>query len=484
MLDILIENGTILTMDEGRRILKDGSVAIKKDRIIDVGDTKDLKEKYGAKEVINAKNKVVMPGLIDAHAHAGHGLIKTICEHRGDEWERFANRIYRHFADEGFWYIEGLLSAVERLKFGTTCGVSFLGGGDTFRSDDPVFADMHAKAINEVGIRDIMAIGPSGIYYPLAPTRFSTWKGTTKVEREVTFEESIKTTEKVLEKWSGSDEDRVRASIALNRVSPSSIEVKHQDIPMVIEQAREIRRVADRYKVMILSHAHSGEIEFTYRHHPFSLGTDVQLVHCDGISEEEIRILAKTGTKVAHCPSARAIISGRCPVVELLDAGVNVAIGSDASSPDRTYCLFKDMRLAMRYQQTYFKSSNYLPPGKVLEMVTIDAARNLGLDDLIGSLEAGKKADIILLDMFKPHLIPFFMPAHRVVYEASGSDVDTVIVDGRILMRNRQITSVDEAEILRNAQEQSEKIIDDSGSRSYMEIPKSFWRSSKYPSQH
>jgi len=478
MVDILIENGTIITMDKERRIIERGSVAILEDRIVDIG--KESETKYDADKVINAKNKVVMPGLIDAHGHAGHGLIKTICEHSSNEWEAFADRVYRHFTTKESWYVEGLLSAAEKLKFGTTCGVSFLGGGVTFRSDDPVFADMHAKAIEDAGIRGIFGIGPSGLYYPLGSTGFSTYQGAERVESEVTFENSLKITETVLRKWSRPGKGRVHACLALNRVSPSSKEAKAEEIDAIAGQAAEIRRLADNYKVSIMSHAHGGEVEFAYRNHPFSLGSDVQLVHCDGISEAEIAILAKTGTKVIHCPSARAIIAKRCPVVELLDAGINVAIATDGSAPDRSFCLFKDMRLAMRLQQTHFGSSNYLPPGKILEMVTIDAAENLGLSSLIGSLEVGKKADVILLDMMKPHLVPFFMPVHRVVYEALGTDVDTAIVDGKILMQNRQLKSLDEEEVLRKAQHEAERIVNENQCWDYMRPPKGFWGCSKY----
>jgi 5-methylthioadenosine/S-adenosylhomocysteine deaminase len=209
------------------------------------------------------------------------------------------------------------------------------------------------------------------------------------------------------------------------------------------------------------------------------LGPDTLLSHSTDLTEEEIGICRNTGTKIVHNPSAIASMTGRCPVPELLDAGVTVMLGSDGVAPDRSYDMFRHMFQAMRYHRFYYRDPSVLPPGKVLEMVTIDAARALGLEKELGSLEAGKKADLILIDMFKPHLFPLNMPVYRVAYYADGNDVDTVIVNGRVLMENRQVKTVNEADILELAQKETEDALDRTGLRRLLAIPDRFWGVSK-----
>ena len=136
------------------------------------------------------------------------------------------------------------------------------------------------------------------------------------------------------------------------------------------------------------------------------LGPNALLSHSTDLTTEEIRIVADTGTSIAHNPSAIASILGRCPVPELLEAGANVCLGSDATAPDRSGDMFRHMQQCMHYHRTFFNDPSWLPPGKVLEMCTIDAAKALGMEKEIGSLEVGKKADIVLLDLRRPHLYP------------------------------------------------------------------------------
>ncbi len=144
-------------------------------------------------------------------------------------------------------------------------------------------------------------------------------------------------------------------------------------------------------------------------------------------------------------------ILGRCPVPELIDAGITVCLGSDASAPDRGYDMFRHMAQAMHYHRRHFRDAAILPEGKVLEMCTIDAARALGLDRDIGSLEVGKKADIVLVNARRAHLYPPVMPVLRLTHFANAADVDTVIVDGRVLMQGRVHPHLDEGEILDEA---------------------------------
>ena len=210
------------------------------------------------------------------------------------------------------------------------------------------------------------------------------------------------------------------------------------------------------------------------------LGQHALLSHSIDLLPEEIELCRQTGANIVHNPSAIFSIFGRCPVPELLDAGVTVLLGSDAAAPDRSFDMFRHMFQCMRYHRTYFRDPDYLPAGKVLEMVAIDAAHALGLENEIGSLEPGKKADIILVDMHKPHLAPLHMPAYRIAYFANGADVDTVLVDGQILMENRQVKSVDEEQVLLQAQSVMEKTLDRTGLRGMLDLPDRFWGHTKF----
>ena len=173
-------------------------------------------------------------------------------------------------------------------------------------------------------------------------------------------------------------------------------------------------------------------------------------------------------------------VRGRCPVPELIEAGVTVALGSDGTAPDRSADMFRHMFQCMHYHRRHFRDARILPQGKVLEMVTIDAARALGLDSDLGSLETGKKADLILLDLYKPHLMPLNMPVYRVVSFASGADVDTVIVDGRVLMEGREVRTVDEGRVMDAAQRETDLMLARIDGASLLQPPARFWGHARF----
>jgi cytosine/adenosine deaminase-related metal-dependent hydrolase len=475
MVDLLIHHGTLLTMDTQKRIINDGAIAIENGHILDIGATEELNDKYDAKKAIDASRNVVMPGLIDSHGHAGHSLIKTVAENEGDDWVPIIEKFYKEGTTPDYWYIDGQLAALERLKFGVTCGVSYL--GSSARTDDPIYGLKHCEGTSKIGIRDVLAIGPGR---PPYPNKYVKWEGSTSKEVYASFEHNLEVTEEIIQ--------RIKKKI--NRIdfamSPPSISIGSmssdgsvKDIPDIKEKTELMKQIIEKWNLKLHSHAYSPQIKFANEILDL-LGPHVSLAHCTGLSREEIQILAKTDTKVCHAPSARSIIPIRCPVVELLDAGVIVSISTDGSSPDRTFDLFKELRVAMTIHRTYFKDESILPPGKVLEMVTIDAAKTLGYENDLGSLEVGKKADIVIIDMMKPHLVPFFMIPQRVAYEVSGQDVDTVIVEGEILMENSNIKRVDEKSILEVAQEEAENAIARGHLEKYIEVPKNFWGKSRY----
>ena len=477
MADILISGGAVITMNPDRAVIDDGAVAIQGDRIVAVGPRREVEAAHTALEHIDASRKVVMPGLIDGHGHAGHGLVKTLGSGVSSLWYEACEKIYAEASDEEFWHQEALLTSLGRLKFGVTCGVSYLGGGDSvMRTDDPVFGDLHCKATEQVGVREFVAVGPRR---PPFPSQFSRWNGDQKRNTDVSMEQQLETSESLIERWHGGADGKISVCMTLPVHDPRIYGDGVRAVGEAVAQARAVREITRRHGVLFTQDGHTtGSIKFAHDILDI-LGPDALMSHSTGLTEEEIRLCAETDTKIVHNPSSAASYAAHCPVPDLLDAGVTVILGTDGTAPDRSYDMFRHMFQCSRHHRSYYKDPSLMPPGKVLEMTTIDSAKALGLENNLGSLETGKKADVILIDMFKPHLYPLNMPVHRVVGFANGNDIDTVIVDGKVLMRNRSVVTIDEAEVLEGAQRATETMLDRSGLRHLLNDADGFWGASR-----
>ena len=478
LVDLLIIHGTLITIDPERRVIEDGAVAVDADRIVAVGSSADLGARYTARKTINAYRKAVLPGLIDCHAHAGHGLLKTLGGGDSEAWMDACRIIYTTGSDEEFWYAEAKLAALERLKFGTTTGVCMFGGGDSImRVDDPKYAARHSAAIAETGTRSFLAVGPSR---PPGPRIYATWHGDQRQDREVSFEQMYETCEAIVRTQHGMADGRVNICITLPVFQPQH-EAGHIPFTQIFrDQARQYSELANRNQLGFTQDGHrAGTLKQAHEELGL-LANNAFMSHSIDLTAEDIAACVATGTKIIHNPSAIMSIRGRCPVPELIDAGVTVALGSDGTAPDRSYDMFRHMFQAMHYHRRHFRDAGVLPHGKVLEMVTIDAARALGLEHEIGSLEAGKKADIILVDLFKPHLMPLNMPVYRVTSFASGGDVVTTIVNGKVLMEDGKVNTVDEAEVMELAQVATDRMLERTGLRHMTEAPPTLWRGSHY----
>lgn len=477
MIDLLLIHGTVITMDTDRSIIEDGAVAIKDGRILDIGSSTELLGKYEAKETIDCSHHCILPGLIDVHGHGGHSMFKTIAMDNLEQWMPIMTNTYNHFVTDDFWYYEGKVSALERLKAGITTGVSVI--GSTPRSDDPIFALNHAKAYNEVGIREIVCTGPAN---PVWPKLYSRWVDGRRVTREVGYEEVLKGAEAVIEALNHSNGDRTRAFItpfvivtSIEGSGPTPPSRLHQLTEHDRYQARKIREIARKYDTRIHSDAFGGMIHMAIQEKDYTLlGPDVHLQHCRGISFDEAMILADTGTNVSTSPSVTQI-KARTPIVELMELGATVAISTDGTSPSAAFDMFQAMRKTQLVHQAAMLDEHYLPPGKLLEMVTIDAAKCIGWDDELGSIEIGKKADLITVNMQQAHLTPETMPIHRLVYQAVGGDVNHVIVDGEVLMHERKVATVDENRVIKEANAEAQETIERAGLEKYMTTTKYFW---------
>jgi len=469
MFDLLIRNGTVITVDADRRVIAGGYVAVKDGAIAAVGPASEA-EGASAARVIDAGEYAVLPGFVDVHGHAGHALTKTLTEHTG-KWEEVALDIYLRRSTTGFWFEEARLSALEKVKFGTTTAVSMIGSSP--RVDNLDIIDAHFEGAQQVGIRIISGIGSPNPPWPKTAYK---WTGDTYVERIVRPEVAYENTAKVVARWNNTNRGKTYSF-----VMPSRIGMAPPNSPaFAIEQMREMRRIADEYGTRLHSHSYRGDIKFTYENSRRCLGPDVLLAHCTGITDEEVALLAETGTHVTSGPSTHAYITARCPVIELLKAGANVALCTDGNAPDRTFDLWKEMRTSQIQHRGYFHDAGLLPAGKVLEMVTIDAAKAVGLDHLVGSLEPGKRADIVLVDVRQPHLAPFMMPVQRLVYAASGQDVSTVIVDGQVIMEQRKVLTVDERQVMEAAARELELALERGNHFDKTLPPSTLWRAWRY----
>jgi 5-methylthioadenosine/S-adenosylhomocysteine deaminase len=475
--DLLIEHGTVITVDTERRVIEDGAVAVLGDRIVAVGTTAELQALYRAQRTLNAYRKAVLPGLIDGHAHAGHGLLKTMGAGNAGAWMEACQTIYTVGSDEEFWYAEAKLAALERLKCGTTTGVCLFGGGDSImRVDDPRYATRHCDAIAETGTRSVLAVGPSR---PPGPRTYATWNGDQRTDRAISFEQMYDTCETIVQTQHGRADGRVNIAVTLPVFHPDQEPEQLQFETTFRAQATQYMGLAQTHGLGFTQDGHrTGSIKLAEG--MGLLGERSYMSHSIDLTADDIAACAATGTRIIHNPSAIMSIRGRCPVPELLDAGVTVALGSDGIAPDRSYDMFRHMFQCMHYHRRHFRDAGVLPHGKVLEMVTIDAAHAIGLGHEIGSLEVGKKADIIFVDLFKPHMMPLNMPVYRVTAFANGADVTTTIVNGQVLMHDGKVHTVDEAEVMEAAQRATDLMIQRTGFQHLLASPETLWRAAHY----
>ncbi|MGL5734216.1 MAG: amidohydrolase family protein [Beijerinckiaceae bacterium] len=454
-------------------MIEDGAVVIERDKIIAVGATADIMAQHHAPEIIDARGMAVIPGIIDAHAHAGHGLIKTLAAGDSNEWYRACELAYTVASTPEFWFAEAQLAALERLKFGVTAGVSLLGGGDTImRTDDPVYGEAQCAGVAEVGTRSLVAIGPTR---PPHPRTYAHWDAEKCTEYPVDFNRQLNTCKTLINTWHGRYNQRLNIALITPTLRDEHREsLSAADFSEAKRQAQVTQALARENNLIFTQDGHArGSVDFA--HSIGILGPNALLSHATDLTDEEIQICADTGTMIAHNPSAIASVVGRCPAPELMNAGVTVALGSDATAPDRSADMFRHMQQCMHYHRRHFRNPDILPVGRTLQMCTRDGAKAMGMSDIIGALEVGRKADVVLVDLQRPHLYPANMPLFRLVCFANGNDVHSVIVDGRLVLRDREPVLVDEGKILAAAQRECERMISRAGISSMLDIPRSVW---------
>jgi 5-methylthioadenosine/S-adenosylhomocysteine deaminase len=458
---LLLRDAIVVTMNGNREVLERASVFIRDNKIAGIGDAAEF---GAADEVIDCRRKIVMPGLIDLHGYLGGSIMRSVGETDSPKDRReLIENIMSHYIDLEYWGLDAQLGAMEKLRFGTTCMFSMVGGNGT-RTDRKDYVQVATSALNEIGMRTRIGVGPAR---PGWPRSFTIWEDGKPHQISVTFEEVIDNCDQLLAEWRSNPTELVDFCVALSRFGNRN---DHDPVwspekeKWVGRQAEASRHLMQKHDVGFWTHAYGNAIEYAHDERLGLLGPRSVLSHCNDINERSIAILAETGTHVAHHPRAARMYSspGRCPVPELMNAGVNVSLGSDA--PANHDCdLFKDIKFATIAQRTHFKNADLLPPETTLEMATINGYKALGLDDVLGSIEVGKLADVIVIDMNQPHLVPLDMPVHRLANHVSGQDVQHVVVNGKVVVRDRKLTTMDGDELLDRSEEMYDRLMERSG---------------------
>jgi len=424
--DILIRGCTVLPMDEKGRVVEKGVIAIRDDVISYVGRETGAPS-INAEEVIDGHGKVAVPGLVNCHTHLPMTIFRGVAEDQElDRWLSGTIWPLEAKLEPGDVYDGALLGCVEMIKSGTTCF-----------ADMYFHEDMVAKAVERVGLRAVLApgiieAGDSG-------------RGDRLLREGVEF----------ARKFHGFAGGRVRACLGPHAVYTCSPEllVKVRDRASELGIGVHIHLAESRETAKSVKEKY-GFTEVKLLESLGFLKSDVLAAHCIYLSEGEMRIMAKRGVKVSYNPVANMKIALGVPKIrDLMGFGVVVGIGTDGPASNNDLDMFDDMRVGALLQKVFYMDSTVLPVRSVLRMATVGGARALGLEKSVGSLEVGKKADVVLIDFGKPHLTPVHDFYANVVYSARGSDVDTVVVDGKVLMAGGEVKTVDEEEVRVRARE-------------------------------
>jgi 5-methylthioadenosine/S-adenosylhomocysteine deaminase len=432
--DLLINGGTIVTMDGDRLILEDGAVVVKGDVISAIGFRTDLEKKYIADQTIDARGKLVLPGFINGHTHVPMTLFRGLHDDVTlDEWlhkyifPAEAKNVTEEFARWGT-----RLAAAEQIR-----------GGITTFADMYYFEDAVAEETKKAGMRGVL--GETFIDFP-APDN--------KDESEM-----LAYTEKFLKRWQ--NDPLIHAAPAPHSIYTCSQKTL-QDAAALARKyhAPILIHVAEMKKELDDSRAQNGTTPVQYLNKIGILGPDVVAAHCIFVDDTDRKLLAEKQVGCVHNPSSNMMLaSGVSPVPELRAAGVAVGLGTDGpAGSNNDLDLMEEMDLAAKLQKITKMNPLALGAKAVVEMATIDGAKALHLEKEIGSLEAGKKADIIVISLNEPNAVPMYDVYAQLAYALKGNDVETVVIGGRVVMREHQLLTVKEDEVLAKAREYQKKI--------------------------
>ena len=427
--DLLVTGGMVVTMDGARAIYDDGAVVVSGDTIVAVGPSANIKARYNARETIDAKNALVLPGFINGHTHVPMTLFRGIHDDVTlNDW------LYKYI-----FPAEAKNVTEEFVRWGTR-----LAAAEQIRSGVTTFADMYyfedavAEETKAAGMRGVL--GETFIDFPAPDNK--------------TNAAMLDYTEKFLKKWQG--DPLIHAAPAPHSIYTCSQKTL-QDAAALARKyhAPILIHVAEMKKEWDDSLKNNGMSPVQYLEKLGVMGPDVVAAHCIFVDEVDRKTLAQRGVGCVHNPSSNMMIaSGVSPVPEMRAAGIAVGLGTDGpAGSNNDLDIMEEIDLAAKLAKITKMSPLALNAKAVVEMATIDGARALHMEKEIGSLEVGKKADLILISLDEPNAVPMYNVYAAIAYSLKGSDVKTVVIGGRVVMRDHKLLTVDEAAAIAKARE-------------------------------
>jgi 5-methylthioadenosine/S-adenosylhomocysteine deaminase len=430
---LIVANATIVTMDANGRVLAPGSVAIDGRNIVAVDAPAAIEAAFAGRETIEAAGHVVMPGLINTHTHAPMVLYRGLADDLSlmDWLQKYIFPAEAKTVSPEFVRAGTRLAALEMIESGTT----------TY-ADMYYFEEEVARATRDAGLRGVL--GQTIIRFPVADAK--------------TPAEGLARTEKFVREWANDE-------LVIPAVAP------HAMYTLDTATLRSARALADREHAPVIIHLAETREEVTtarqrYRATPVEYldsigfwGSRTLAAHGVWLTPGDIRILGRRHVAISHNPESNMkLASGTAPVIDLRRAGVPVGLGTDGAASNNDLDMFEAMRQAAFLQKHATGDPRTLPASETLRMATIEGARALGLERELGSLEPGKRADLIVVSMRAARQTPMYDPLSHLVYVTRSDDVTTTIVNGRVLMRDRRVLTLNEAEVLEEAGRWAERV--------------------------
>ncbi|MEM0025544.1 MAG: amidohydrolase [Zestosphaera sp.] len=454
MVDIYVRGKFVITMNKKREVLRDGCVAVEDGEIVAVGKCSELDKDFRgrAAEEVNAEKHIVLPGLINTHVHLVQGMLKACANYRKlISWLK-----------ECVWPLQGNMTQEEALASATLTILELIKSGTTSFLETGLVGRYGPDKIIETILKSGLRAAVSR--HVMDMSGYALEKGALHEGLVEDGETSMKDTLRLYSKYHGR-EGRVYVWFGPRTPGAVSVELYRE----IVERAKELKTGITMHLAEVREDVEYTTKTFNMKPVDFAkwlglVGPNVVLVHVVWVTDDEINTLAKTRTNVSHNPSSNGKLgSGIARVSDMLRAGVNVTLGTDGGPSNDNYDLIEEMHVAIILQNAYKMDPEALRAEDVLEMATIRGAEALGLSDKVGSIEVGKRADLITIKYWDPKLMPMNDPISHVVFAANGSHVQDVIVDGKIIMKNRNVLTLDEDEVLREVELRSSELFKRTG---------------------